>query len=366
MNFSPAFRFSHRVLVLFAVLVACAECAPASQPETVVVDGQQKPVKDVIAPSVAQAHFERGEAALKEKDYPTAKKSFGEVLMKAPTSSYAKASRRGFATAALNAGDYRDAAETLKSVVRETSGDERTAAAEDLAKASEKVGDGGGLLEALAIKLEGITDALERAKIEARVIEAVDHEISDADLQRLLASPGALQFAIDALRLKSAKIAMHIGELERAKSEAAKVGGKYADAGQALLKRLTEMETVKVKAIGVLLPLTGDKKQFGQSALTAIKLALGVEGDSGGTGIELIVRDSEGDADKAQRAVEELAGEQHVMAIIGPLFAEESLAAAVRAEAYGVPMINLSRRDGIPQIGANIFRPGEALFDEAE
>jgi ABC-type branched-subunit amino acid transport system substrate-binding protein len=41
---------------------------------------------------------------------------------------------------------------------------------------------------------------------------------------------------------------------------------------------------------------------------------------------------------------------------LGPLFSEESLAAAVRAESYGLPMINLSRRDGIPQIGPSIFR----------
>lgn len=350
--------FRVNVIIVLA-LVACMDCAstqPASQPAVVVVDGRQVTAKDTIDQGSAQQLYEKGDAALKAKDWAAAKKAFADVLLKAPTSPYAKASRRGFATAALMLNDYRDAAETLKTVVREAVAEERSKAADDLLVASEKMGDGGGVLEALAVKIEGAAPS-ERPAIEARVLVAIDHELALSDVDRLLKDPGPLGFAADALRLKSAKIALHVGDFAKAKAEAAKVSaGKWAEQAQALLKRLTEIETVKGKAVGVLLPLTGDKKQFGQSALTAIKLALGVEGDNAGSGIELIVRDSEGDADKAQRAVDELAGEQHVIAIIGPLFAEESLAAAVRAESYGVPIINLSRRDGIPQIGANVFR----------
>ena len=356
MIFAQRSRFQGGVLFAVVSLIACADCAPASQP-TVVVDGQEKPVKDTIDPTAAQAYYEQGEAALKEKDWATAKKAFAEVLLKAPTSALAKPSRRGFATAALMLGDFRDAAEMLKTVLRESEGADRVKAADELLTAAEKVGDGGGVIEALAVKLEQASDPKERQAIEARVLQAIDHDLSAQDLDRLLKEPGPIAFAVDALRLRSAKIALHIGDFDKAKDEAAKVGaGKYQEMAQGLLKRLTEIETVKGKTVGVLLPLTGDKKQFGQSALTAIKLALGIEGDGAGSGIELVVRDSEGDADKAQRAVDELAGEQHVIAIIGPLFAEESLAAAVRAESYGVPMINLSRRDGIPQIGQSIFR----------
>ena len=65
---------------------------------------------------------------------------------------------------------------------------------------------------------------------------------------------------------------LRVGDFAKAKAAAEKVGaGTYLEQAEALLKRLVEIETVKGKAVGVLLPLTGDKKQFGQTALTAIK-----------------------------------------------------------------------------------------------
>jgi branched-chain amino acid transport system substrate-binding protein len=310
-----------------------------------------------IAPT---ALFELGSLSMKDKDYPAAKKSFGDLLLNYPTSKHAKEARRAFASAAILLGDWRDADETLKAVLRETSGEDKRAAAEDLQQAASKVGDGAGLIEALAARLEAGSG--NRAQLEAQVLQAIDRDLKAADIDRLLkdARQIGLGFAMDLLWLKSARVAMHTGDFTKAKQAAQQASSSsnpaYAKQAKAFLDQLAQLEHVKSKAIGVLLPMTGDKKQFGQSALSAIKLALGLEGDGPSSGIELVVRDTEGDAEKAQRAVDDLATNAHVIAIIGPLFAEESLSAAVRAESYGLPMINLSRRDGIPQIGPNIFR----------
>ncbi len=371
---------------LFIGQLAC------SQPATVMVDGQAVPVDKVAdetyqrakakkqagdaagakedlvkiardyreAEVAATALYDLGALQLDEKDYAGAKRSFGELLLKHPTSPHAKAARRGFASAAIRLGEWRDAAETLKTVLRESSGEDRRVAAEELQVAASKIGDGGGLVEALAARIEaGIGD---RAQLEAQILQAIERDLDGADVERLLkdARRIGLGFAMDLLWLKAARIALHVGDHARAKQAAREVvsshNPSYAEKAKAILDQLGQLELVKNKAVGVLLPLSGDKKEFGQSALTAIKLALGLEGDGPPSGIELVVRDTAGEPEKAQRAIDDLAQNAHVIGLLGPLFAEESLAAAVRAESYGLPMINLSRRDGIPQIGPNIFR----------
>ncbi|PIR20827.1 MAG: hypothetical protein COV45_04530 [Deltaproteobacteria bacterium CG11_big_fil_rev_8_21_14_0_20_47_16] len=109
--------------------------------------------------------------------------------------------------------------------------------------------------------------------------------------------------------------------------------------------------------IGVVLPLSGKYKLYGESAFHGIECAAGVvDPCTSPIHVELIVKDSRGDAATAATAVEELVAQDHVMAIIGPLMSREVIAAAQKAQQLQVPLISLSQKDGVTDIGNFIFR----------
>ena len=138
--------------------------------------------------------------------------------------------------------------------------------------------------------------------------------------------------------------------------------------------------------IGVVLPLSGDFADYGQESLRGILLAsdlfsqteqvaasanypdeaIGVIGQGAVSrpNIKLIVRDSEGDPKKAAKHVRELARDPSVVAVIGPIFSQESLAAAEAADQLGLPLVALSTREDLPENRPNAFRTRTTPSDE--
>ena len=131
---------------------------------------------------------------------------------------------------------------------------------------------------------------------------------------------------------------------------------------------LSDHLLVQSNTIGAVLPLSGRYQLYGEKALQGIQAALGLmsplpqEGSS--PRFTLVTVDSGTDPMKAAQAVTDLAGKEHVLAIIGPIFSRTSKAAAQAAERSGVPMITLSADPSIPKIGENIFR--RALSDSQQ
>lgn len=344
--------------VCFLAMVDCAGSQPTAQS-----DGQPvAPGDAALAPNV----FQHAKAAFDAGNDAEAKRGFADFLLKYPQRAEAPQARKYFAQAALKLGDARDAVEALRPAI---SGSSRAASAQPVADRKEllailqqaaiQAGDSATLVEVLGERLDLANSADEKQKLEADILLAIDHDVPLAALTRLVdqvrSGGGPLAFAYETLLMKLARVARHVGDNDRARKAADELlqrspNGRYAAPAKALLAELDQRTQVKANAVGVILPLSGSLKEFGRTSLEAIRLALQ------GSDVELIVRDSENDADKAQAAVDDLAGVQHVIAILGPLFSGESLAAAVRAETYGVPMINLSKREGIPQVGPNIFR----------
>jgi ABC-type branched-subunit amino acid transport system substrate-binding protein/TolA-binding protein len=106
--------------------------------------------------------------------------------------------------------------------------------------------------------------------------------------------------------------------------------------------------------IGCLLPLSGSHAAFGQRALRGIKLALNkYDSLHKETHFNLFVQDSESDEQIAVRGVQTL-NNKNVSAIIGPMIACES--AAREAQKKKVPVIVLSQKQGIPNLGDYVFR----------
>ncbi|MFK7894901.1 MAG: penicillin-binding protein activator [Myxococcota bacterium] len=126
--------------------------------------------------------------------------------------------------------------------------------------------------------------------------------------------------------------------------------------------------------VGVVLPLSGSFADYGEQSLRGILLASNVfSGDAGaggagsdGKAIRIVVRDSEGDPATAAAAVRELASDPSVMAIVGPIFSDESLAAADAAEGQGVPLVTLSTREALSEGRPQVFRTRTTPGDEVE
>lgn len=104
-------------------------------------------------------------------------------------------------------------------------------------------------------------------------------------------------------------------------------------------------------AVGVVLPISGAYQVYGNRALRSIEMALSKSGM--GDRVRLVVRDSASDGLAASEAVEALARE-NVLAVIGPIITAEE--AARTAQDYGLPIITLSQKIGVTEIGDYVFR----------
>lgn len=108
--------------------------------------------------------------------------------------------------------------------------------------------------------------------------------------------------------------------------------------------------------VGIILPLSGKYRVFGESVLHGIECAVGLYTPcEGPKGMQLVVKDSRGSSAAAAEAVDALADEG-VEAIIGPMLSATVSLAANRAQHIGIPLITLSQRSGIAAMGDFIFR----------
>jgi ABC-type branched-subunit amino acid transport system substrate-binding protein len=168
------------------------------------------------------------------------------------------------------------------------------------------------------------------------------------------------------LAFKLAKIYFHTRDYDRSEQMLTLVGRRfaaspYAAQAQDFLQMLRNRFTTDAQAVGVLLPLSGKFKQYGERSLQAIQM-----GFAGQSRIKLVVRDTQGDPALAAQGIESLVLEHHVVAVIGPLFSAEALAAALKAEELGVPLVALSFRDQLPQVGAYVFRTALTVQAQAK
>jgi ABC-type branched-subunit amino acid transport system substrate-binding protein len=123
---------------------------------------------------------------------------------------------------------------------------------------------------------------------------------------------------------------------------------------ESLIDEIEKNAVFKQNTIGVLLPLSGPYEKFGYRALKGIELAMSqfsARGDN--PPINISVKDTGADPDKTVMALEELYQEQ-VAAILGPIVT--SGIAAREAQRLGIPIITLTQKDDIPEIGDKVFR----------
>lgn len=95
------------------------------------------------------------------------------------------------------------------------------------------------------------------------------------------------------------------------------------------------VEKINLTKIGVVLPLSGEKKNFAQSVLKGIQFSLGEN-------IELIVKDDENNSLTGSKIVQDLIAIDNVALIIGGLFSPLAQAEAIESLTEQTPFISLS------------------------
>ncbi len=121
-----------------------------------------------------------------------------------------------------------------------------------------------------------------------------------------------------------------------------------------LIKEIENKSNYNHLTIGCLLPLTGAYKTYGNNALRGVELARNhFFSQHTGRPVNIIVKDTKSDNARSVQAVRELY-EDKVAAIIGPIITSE--AAGIEAQRLGIPMITITQKDGIADIGEYVFR----------
>ncbi|MCD6326266.1 ABC transporter substrate-binding protein [bacterium] len=94
--------------------------------------------------------------------------------------------------------------------------------------------------------------------------------------------------------------------------------------------------------IGLIAPLTGDLAFFGEHVLWGVEAALRDHYAASGASISLIVKDSEGEPDKAFQSFVSLAMDSNVIAIVGPVSSKSLDAVSELADEYRMPVFSPS------------------------
>jgi branched-chain amino acid transport system substrate-binding protein len=116
--------------------------------------------------------------------------------------------------------------------------------------------------------------------------------------------------------------------------------------------------------------MSGEYKAYGEPMMRAIRLAMAKGTPEGldpmermedgvyqtADGLRFVLRDTAGDADRAARAMDELVGKHHVVAVLGPVFQGPAVSVSFKAADMGVPLLTLSRKEGITEAGPWVFR----------
>ncbi len=131
----------------------------------------------------------------------------------------------------------------------------------------------------------------------------------------------------------------------------------WVSAGRQFLESIQEELSVKKGVLGCLLPLSGPFAIYGQEVLNGIELGMGMFNETGDApDLELVIMDTKGDPELALTGLEDLANNEKVIAVIGPLSSRTATASAKKAQTLGVPLITFTQKEGITEEGAMVFR----------
>lgn len=160
--------------------------------------------------------------------------------------------------------------------------------------------------------------------------------------------------------LKGSSVQSALAYLERVQED------PYTDLynrSQQLLNLQTTDALAESRKIGVLLPLSGELRAFGEQVLHAVQVAAEL---AFADGVEFLIHDQGETEDSLLEAFQKLSLEQNVSAIIGPITSKDSEFVFERAQILGVPVVSLAPRENLEMYGAYSFRSALTLRDQID
>ncbi|MCG3172880.1 MAG: hypothetical protein GMKNLPBB_01051 [Myxococcota bacterium] len=334
----------------------------------------------------------KGRAEYNSGELEAARSSMENIALQHPTSPQALEAKAWLGIIAYKQGRHRDAVETLEPIHRQMTAaawKEQVAAA--LSASYFALGDDakGAQWAAKGPRNNGApaddpdpgappANLIESAGAPAHGgsgVESLEKQCAALERGSQAAEPVCFRLALTYLHIR--QTAKGVTALKE--HLAAYPNGRTAARAKELLQAIEARTAADPNVIGVILPLSGKYRGIGVPAYQGLRMGLGktepwtppapAKDEEGKTlppppldeeiqvgGTRIIVRDDEGDPGKAKRLVRELVIQHKVMAIIGPLTAAASEAAAYEAEDLEVPIVLLSRKEGLPEIGPWVFR----------
>ena len=110
--------------------------------------------------------------------------------------------------------------------------------------------------------------------------------------------------------------------------------------------------------IGAIMPLTGPSAGIGKRSLHGLGMGLGLYNKQEKSPFKLITIDSQGQADKAKKAVHTLVTKHNVIAIVGGVLSRTAPFLAKEAQNFAVPTLLMSQKSGLTQVGSYVFQNG--------
>ncbi|MBW2702441.1 MAG: penicillin-binding protein activator [Deltaproteobacteria bacterium] len=324
------------------------------------------------ADNVDAAWMELGEVLLAQGEAESAVHAFQQVVIEHPQSPRYLQAAVQYGLGLVKLGRTAEALPTLQSVFDQLPN--KTRRREVAAMLVRSYVEAGAALEALrwmSVVHQLSPKGPAREQLRQGIVELIDRDLSFVQVREafeLFSEKNSEGFPSDVIQLKLAKIFYHIHDFQRARKELENFVAtwpEHAFAGEAgrLLKKIIDRNRVNPQAIGVLLPLTGKYREYGRKALAGIQLGAGIfdppaKGKDGKplAAPLLIIRDTGGEAVRAAEQMERLVFDEHVVAVIGPLFTGEAYSAAVKAQELEVPILTLSARPKITDVGSFVFR----------
>lgn len=370
-----------RLPVLLAVSFMLQACATH---RVVTVDGVEMAEDDA-----ARAELEAARARLAAGEPAEAAALFEQVASRYPSSVEADEALLGAGQAWEKAGETLKARAAYERLVREYGDSDKLEAARAriVALGGERDRELDAAREAYellpeaeryqaAVKLGGDAEAAGRpddalffrqeavrtARSDAQRKEAagalttlVDHKLSFLDVARLAEEVDRDAPAAPLLSAKLARIHLHLREYEKLEEQLSSFlsdfpGDPFAAEARPLLERIRQRGVVIPTKVGVVLPLSGKYRPFGDQIRAGLEVAFA------GSGVQVVARDDQGDPSNAAAAVERLVFEDHVIAILGGVLTAEAQAAALKAGELEVPFIGFSRAEDFTQLSEWVFR----------
>ncbi|MFI5400453.1 MAG: penicillin-binding protein activator [SAR324 cluster bacterium] len=261
---------------------------------------------------------------------------------------------------------------------------------------------GGDYAAAAALRLQEYDAARGAHQTQPQdALDALERVTDPAELDRLLTAWQRVSWLRDQAPFLKVRALLHGGQLSQALIALEQLEAHASGLSSVQRNLLTETRAemrrqagIRPERIGVLLPLSSSSaalRDLARDTLDGLRMAL--DGESppdaaaaiagatdfepmppwesrravppgGGLNFELVVRDTANNPDVAARAVEALAKQDGVVAIVGPLARAESEAAAARAGEVGVPLISLSLSLEFPPGSQYAFRNSESQEEE--